>query len=268
MNKFYPLLFSALLFGCTSTDTVSTVAPADSIQITRIADVDWQKLEVPASVEFKVSEQSQSLLNENSIGPIAAFEVPGNRGSLDIELSTLVQNEKSLYAANIMILDANDNVLYQRSFNEFNYKHAKYLDPDMFETKLTVVPDSSLQPLRVLIYTTLSDVQNTSTVLHPAKLFAMAKSTVPPQVEDPTVFHASNGLLRLNVSANDIVTKRIREHSEYVPSSVDSSDFYIEQIEKAVKNGEIPKALSLLDEAKALNIDGAQEAFVKAVNAK
>ncbi|CSC16930.1 maltose operon periplasmic protein [Vibrio cholerae] len=31
---------------------------------------------------------------------------------------------------------------------------------------------------------------------------------------------------------------------------------------------DLPKALSLLDEAKALGIEGAQEVFVKAVNAR
>jgi maltose operon protein len=35
-----------------------------------------------------------------------------------------------------------------------------------------------------------------------------------------------------------------------------------------VESNNIDKALSLLDEAKALNIEGAQEVFVRAVNAK
>lgn len=39
-------------------------------------------------------------------------------------------------------------------------------------------------------------------------------------------------------------------------------------IERAVQANDLPKALSLLDEAKALGIEGAQEVFVKAVNAR
>ncbi|QSA20889.1 transcriptional regulator, partial [Vibrio furnissii] len=44
--------------------------------------------------------------------------------------------------------------------------------------------------------------------------------------------------------------------------------YYFSTIEKAVAANDIPKALSLLDEAKALGIEGAQEVFVKAVNRK
>lgn len=48
----------------------------------------------------------------------------------------------------------------------------------------------------------------------------------------------------------------------------ESQAFYLSAIEKAVSTGDIPKALSLLDEAKALGIEGAQEVFVKAVNTR
>ncbi|MFA0521054.1 transcriptional regulator, partial [Vibrio sp. 10N.222.55.E8] len=44
--------------------------------------------------------------------------------------------------------------------------------------------------------------------------------------------------------------------------------YYHNAIKAAVEADNIPKALSLLDEAKALGIEGAQEVFVKAVNKK
>ncbi len=46
----------------------------------------------------------------------------------------------------------------------------------------------------------------------------------------------------------------------------ETQSYYYKAIEQAVAAGDIPKALSLLDEAKALNIPGAQETFVRAVN--
>lgn len=48
----------------------------------------------------------------------------------------------------------------------------------------------------------------------------------------------------------------------------ETKKYYISAIENAVKAGDVAKALSLLDEAKMLNVDGAQQAFIKAVNAK
>ncbi|MGC9458394.1 MalM family protein, partial [Vibrio genomosp. F10 str. 9ZD137] len=48
----------------------------------------------------------------------------------------------------------------------------------------------------------------------------------------------------------------------------DQQSFYIDSIERAVNAGMLDKALALLEEAKALNVEGAQEAFIKAVNSK
>nr|MBF4426312.1 transcriptional regulator [Vibrio anguillarum] len=49
---------------------------------------------------------------------------------------------------------------------------------------------------------------------------------------------------------------------------IETKKYYISAIENAVNTGDVAKALSLLDEAKMLNVDGAQQAFIKAVNAK
>ncbi|MCZ6404968.1 transcriptional regulator, partial [Vibrio parahaemolyticus] len=52
------------------------------------------------------------------------------------------------------------------------------------------------------------------------------------------------------------------------PQGTDLTSYYHSSIEAAVAANDIPKALTLLDEAKELGIEGAQEVFVKAVNKK
>lgn len=51
--------------------------------------------------------------------------------------------------------------------------------------------------------------------------------------------------------------------TEVQPETV---SFYSSAIQKAVAENNIPKALALLDEAKALGVKGAQQTFVKAIN--
>ncbi|WP_257575918.1 hypothetical protein [Vibrio parahaemolyticus] len=57
--------------------------------------------------------------------------------------------------------------------------------------------------------------------------------------------------------------------NDNIPQGSDLTSYYHSSIEAAVAANDIPKALTLLDEAKELGIEGAQEVqFVKAVNKK
>jgi maltose operon protein len=176
--------------------------------------------------------------------------------------------EKTLYAQSVRVMDDMGNILVDESFADAKYKQAAAFDPNKFVLSFNVIPKINTEKLHILVYTTKDDSQSVSTVKHPAKIFAEKKGTVPPVIPDPEVKHDLYGQLRISVSSNDLVTKRAVKEQEYVPNASTSQDYYIQGIEKAVAEDNIPKALSLLDEAKELNIEGAQEAFVKAINAK
>ncbi|OIN27484.1 MalM family protein [Vibrio barjaei] len=263
-----PILTTVAIAGCSNTQVVSSAVDASQQVVTNAENVSWKKAKLPVDIEAVINKDTQLLLSDFSDGPVFGLEVDGSRGSLDIVVESLVQDEKSLYAPSVRITDNFGNTLVDQSFNNAVYVQSSALEPNKFVQKVNVIPKLGSDKLHILVYTTKSDLAETSMVKHPAKIFAEAKSTVPPEIADPTVDHSLYGLIRVEVSANDMVTKRAVQEQEYVPEAATSEEYYLGAIQKAVAEDNIPKALSLLDEAKALNVEGAQETFVKAINSR
>lgn len=263
-----PILFSTLVIGCAKTQTTSFPVPQENKIAAQLSDIFWTDIEVPSKVNFQINESNQSLLNEQSDGPVAGFILPGNKGVLEILLESFVDGNTTFYAPSILILNKENDVLYQKNFKDFKYVPAKLLDNDKFTLNLNVIPDMSGDDLKLLIYTSANDLKGTTPIMHPAKAFAIAKNTVPPEIPDPLAKHIKYGNFRLSVTTNERVNKQIIAKTDNVPAGADLEDFYKNRIQKAVENDDIPKALALLEEAKDLNIEGAQESFVKAVNSK
>ena len=61
---------------------------------------------------------------------------------------------------------------------------------------------------------------------------------------------------------------KIVAKNDNIPQGTDLTSYYHNAIKVAVEANDIPKALTLLDEAKELGIEGAQTVFVKAINTK
>ncbi|MGF1777515.1 MalM family protein [Vibrio nomapromontoriensis] len=263
-----PILTTVAIAGCSSTQEVSNSVEPEQQVVTSVDKIKWMDLNLPVDIEANINESSQLLLEGNSAGPIMGLVVDGTRGSLDIEVQTLVENEQSLYASSVKITDNLGNLLAENNFEQFEYQQSKMLDPNKFAVTMNVIPKIGTTKIYILVYTTKQSLDSTSTVTHPAKIFAETKGTVPPVIPDPSIEHSLYGKVKVKVTANDFVTQRVVKAQEYVPEAATSSEYYTSAIQKAVAEDNIPKALSLLDEAKALNIEGAQEVFVKAINNK
>ncbi|MFA0071936.1 transcriptional regulator, partial [Vibrio breoganii] len=90
----------------------------------------------------------------------------------------------------------------------------------------------------------------------------------PPDIADPQAKHNPLGQFRFSISANDIVNAKIVAKNDNIPQGTDLTSYYHNAIKVAVEANDVPKALTLLDEAKELGIEGAQTVFVKALNTK
>jgi len=269
MKKWLTSVFLGVLAsGCSSLEPVEIIPQNQQQVITQSEDIEWKPLGVPAVNEFRLTNKSQMLLNGESAGTIAGFKLPGNRGALDIKLETFVNENREFYAPNVMVFNSLGDIIYKADFLTFKYETAKLLDNDKFVLDLSVVPDTTGNDLYALIYTTSEDLKGSTPVMHPAKAFALARDTQPPDIADPYAKHSPLGEFRISVVANDVVNTKIVAKNDYIPQGTDLTTYYHSSIIAAVKVNDIPKALSLLDEAKALNIEGAQEVFVRAVNAK
>ncbi|MDX1302150.1 MalM family protein [Photobacterium sp.] len=275
MNKLLPLCLSAaLLTGCVSTaeniDTSPTNQATGEVQAaSSFSSIEWKPLSIPSSVIFKLNAQSQALQSTLSAGPVAAFSVPANRGAITIQLKSFANS--TIYAPTVVILNENNEIIEQFDTSLFVYKPASMLDDDMLEGNFTFIPQITDKEVRILILTKPGDLQQSTELLHPAKAFAIARHTVPPEIPNPIAQHSPYGSFYLHVSSPQIDNAAVSFSKPVVdqaPTTVETQGYYLNSIQTAVNNGDISKAMKLLDEAELLGIKDAKETFIKAVEAK
>ena len=292
---------SMALLGCATTETVVFDANNVSQVAESYSQIQWVDVEPTKRVNFLIDERNQTYDFASGMSPIAAFDI--NTQGKELELEIISHFKKSVFYPNALLLNENNQVLKAFSSEDFEYKHAYGLDGDRLTTEITIQPVGQ-QRVKLLVYTTPELVKGESEVLHPVKLDAIARGNYPPDVPNPIVPHAQYGELSIvakvdsaivvqdavTVSSTDTAQQKFKDDlaAQEKPSaqtatviatdlatndvssilSVEQQQFYLSSIENAVKVGMLDKALALLEEAKALNVEGAQQVFIKAVNSR
>ncbi|UJF18649.1 MalM family protein [Vibrio sp. SS-MA-C1-2] len=266
---------AALLSGCASnvqvldTDTTSQQLLA---QNTQLSNLNWQQAKFPSSMTFTLDESSQTLHSDLSQGPVASFTLPANKGSINFSLDSFANasnmKKASVFSPNIAILNEDNQVLETFNASEFKYKPAKLLDSDLLEGEFTYIPVNNMQTIKVLIYTTESDLNKTTELLHPAKAYAIAHGNVPPAIPDPIAKHTTDGKFRLKISqvGQQPVINQTPIKADQAPTLDETKAYYTNAIEKAVKDDQLDKAITLMNEAEQLGIKDAKQTFIDAVN--
>lgn len=292
---------SIALVGCTTTETVVFDASQTQQEIENFAQVDWVEITPTKRVNFAINELNQKLTIDSGTSYIAGFEIDTMGKELDLEI---VSHFKStVFFPNALLLNEQNQIVKRFGSDEFEYKHAYAMDGDRLTTTATIQP-VGVSKVKLLIFTTPELTEGESEVIHPAKLDAIARSNYPPDIPNPMIPHSKFGQLSIVakvdeaivveeavvVDSSDVAHKEaIKQQAEVsvqadvaapvvavvaMDSAKETSltkaqqQYYLDAIDNAVKADFIDKALALLDEAKALGVEGAQEAFVKAVNAK
>ncbi|RTZ18036.1 hypothetical protein EJ063_04400 [Vibrio aquaticus] len=286
------------LFGCTTTETVVFDAPTNQQVASSYAQVDWVEIEPSKRVNFSIDQSNQQYQLTSGLGPIAAFSI--NTQGKEVELEIISHFKKSVFYPNAVLLNDDNQILKTFTDSDFEYKHAYGLDGDRLTAEITIQPVGK-QKVKLLVYTTDALLKGESEVLHPVKLDAIARGNYPPDVPNPVIPHAQYGELSLIVKADsavvveepaivsstdmaqqkldadlaklsdenaEVMTVQVGAKGESESLSAQQQQFYLTSIEHAVNVGMLDKALALLEEAKMLEVDGAQQAFIKAVNAR
>jgi maltose operon protein len=270
-NLFAHLLVVSTLLGCASTEEkdnrdVKPIPPEATVCCSSYSGFSWTQLERTEDINFQINTSSPFGSFPEGESYFASFTFSELSKMVEVTISSNMQN-KSVLAPYVVTLDKNFNVVEQYKLDSFSILYGDAFDKNRYETTLSL--DASVTPYFV-IYTDSSSVGQEIKIPHPAKVRAVESGEPLPIVTDLKYEHAYVGDLIVKIetlSLNNTVMKKKPEYeSEIVSAQPESAVFYKTAIQTAVKEGNIPKALSLLDEAKVLNIDGAQEAFVNAIN--
>ncbi|MCX0498490.1 maltose operon protein MalM [Erwinia billingiae] len=268
----------------------ANTAPAIASQTLR--NLSWTPLVPPVTQDVTLG-MSSAQINQGQIqGAVAAFALPADRGSLEITLTSIATG-KTVYAPNVLVLDEQMRpaAFYPSSY--FPYEKPGIVSSDRLEGTLKLTPALGQKQIYLLVYTTRNDLDATTQMVNPAKAYAAGVGNAVPDIPDPVARHTPTGTLSLKVTAEqkagNVMIGQIFPSSapaEAAPVVVgstqapaaapapakpsepmldDSDAWFNESIKKAVKAGDVDKALKLLDEAERLGSKTARKTFIESV---
>ena len=280
----------------------TTGAPA--IPTAALQQLAWTPVDQSKVQSTQLATAGQRLDVAGISGPVAAYSVPANIGELTLTLSSEVNKQTSVFAPNVLILDQNmtPSAFFPSSY--FTYQEPGVMSADRLEGVMRLTPALGQQKLYVLVFTTEKDLQQTTTLLDPAKAYAKGVGNAVPDIPDPIARHTTDGLLKLKVktsSSSSVLVGPLFGSSGPGPVTVgntaapavayaapaaavaapapqpvkksepmlnDTESYFNQGIKDAVAKGDVDKALKLLDEAERLGSKSARSTFISSVKGK
>ncbi|EHG7582940.1 MULTISPECIES: maltose operon protein MalM [Citrobacter] len=274
---------------------------APTIPTAALQQLTWTPADQSKTQSVQLSTGGQRLDVAGITGPVAAWSVPANIGELNITLSSEVNKQTSVFAPNVLILDQNmtPSAFFPSSY--FTYQAPGVMSADRLEGVMRLTPALGQQKLYVLVFTTEKDLQQTTTLLDPAKAYAKGVGNAVPDIPDPVARHTTDGLLTLKVktsSNSSVLVGPLFGSSGPGPVTVgntaapapayaapaaaptpapvkksepmlnDTESYFNKAIKDAVAKGDVDKALKLLDEAERLGSTSARSTFISSVKGK
>ncbi|MDN3616330.1 MalM family protein [Vibrio gallaecicus] len=276
------VVLGALLGGCASDAQVQTeLSPPTNSEVccSDFSQFPYAQLNDKEDLKFDIDLGSPVGNFTTGNSHFAGFKFSERSGEMVVTLASLMIDD-SVFAPEVIFLDEAFQPVKTLKFDDFRIQASDAFTRTSYAERLRV--DATKTPY-MIIYTPADELGKTIKVDHPAKVRAKEYGEVMPMVIDPVYTNRLGGRLTLEIET--LKLRPYRATAAVAPVAVapvvaepavttaikvqqETQDFYISAIQKAVKSGDVPKALGLLDEAKALNVEGAQEAFVRAVNAK
>ena len=280
----------------------TSAAPA--IPAAALQQLTWTPVDQSKTQSTQLATAGQRLDVAGITGPVAAYSVPANIGELTLTLTSEVNKQTSVFAPNVLILDQNmtPSAFFPSSY--FTYQEPGVMSADRLEGVMRLTPALGQQKLYVLVFTTDKDLQQTTTLLDPAKAYAKGVGNAVPDIPDPIARHTTDGLLKLKVktsSSSSVLVGPLFGSSGPGPVTVgntaapavayaapaaavaapapqpvkksepmlnDTESYFNQGIKDAVAKGDVDKALKLLDEAERLGSKSARSTFISSVKGK
>ena len=208
-------LLGSVLVGCSSEPLVAPVEQnkevfaaaelaSSALQQAQVCCKSFDQLpyiDIKAGKTFStISKNSPVFGFPEGISFFAAYRLPEHSG--DIRIYAASQIDNTVLYPKIIMLDSQFRITRVIGDDLFSYKPAALLQLDRIEATFTVDRSRVGNPNNetyMIVYTPANKLGETTTILHPAKAFARAHSTVEPSVKDPVINHSAWGLVELQL---------------------------------------------------------------------
>ncbi|SUB34543.1 maltose regulon periplasmic protein [[Pasteurella] mairii] len=265
------------------------------INSTELAQVQWQNVSFEQASKIMLTEQQKQAVTSQFAGiasPIAAYRIPANQGTVEIEIESPVL-EDHVFLPTAVILDSQFNVAATYPSSEFKFQEEGGFKGNRFTANMNLTPAAGQDYLYLLVYTTQQDIAKTTLIPHPAKVYAKATGKQPPAINDIEVKHSLNGEVIVNASTSN-GTKFIgipttifsskapaqpvgnvqlsvaanNSKALSAPVDKDTEAYFKQAVSKALKENDVNRALNLVNEAEKLGLSSPRKIFLQQVSSK
>lgn len=280
------LLLGSLLTACSSTPPVTSandveLIPYADVCCTQLSQLPFIKLAANEALNFSLNSDTDAAAFQDGNSYFSAFEFADRSAIVTVSISSFMADGK-VFAPKMVSLDEHFNPVDSTTLDQFDIRASDAFTSTQYTADFKI--DARQTPYFV-IYTPEEYLGKAITVDHPAKVRAKELGEAMPMVTDPHYVHGNSGKVSVEVKTTSFqAAKRkvsppvmapageslkapaVQKEPAVTEVQPETVSFYYSAIQNAVAENNIPKALSLLDEAKALGVERAQQAFVEAIN--
>lgn len=254
------LFVSLSLTACSSTDTLT--APIEPLASSEVCCNDfsqfpWIQLGTTEELDFQLDSSSPIGHFSDGNSYFNAFKLSERSQKVQLSLSSLMINN-AVVAPKLIALDDKFNIVSTASLDQFDIKTSDAFTQTQLQLNFDL--DASKTPY-LIVYSSDAYLGQSIKVKHPARIRSEELGEPMPMVTDPTYTYGRFGKLRLSVKTLSLQAYKAAVKSAQPETQV----FYKKTITQAVKGNDISKALSLIEEAKALGIKDAESVFINAL---
>lgn len=258
------------MIACSSTEMPTksiSPLPVSKVCCNDFSQFPWLQLNSTESLDFQLDSDSPIGNFSDGNSHFSAFKLSNRSKKVQLRVSSLMINS-SVVAPKLIILNNDFEIVSNTSLDQFDIKTSSAFSRTQFE--LNVEIDASKTPY-FIIYSSDSYLGQSIKVKHPARIRAEKFGEIMPMVTDLTYTYERFGKLKLAIKTLSLqASKAPAKQAQKIVKSAqpETQEFYKTAIIKAVNNDNISKALSLIEEAKALGIKDAEKIFIDALEIK
>ena len=239
----------------------------------QLAALQWRPLNPPATETLTLDDAAPRLDTGPGTGPVAAFTLPADRGTLELTLHSLVNEHHQVFVPNVLVLDEGLQPAAFYPADAFPFAPGRLLLDNRLEGRIRLTPMPGQQRIHLLVFTRAEDLARHTMMPHPARVHARAMGNQPPDIPDVRVSHQARGTLQLKVAAEQkqgavVIGPQPLAATAADPAEAplpDTKAYFLGAIRAAAGQGDIDKALRLMEEAERLGVGSARRTFVEAV---
>ncbi len=189
----------------------STVPSANALKkanvfVAAFDKVQYEELDLTDNKFIKIDTNNQVVPFKTGKSFVKGIVLPDNLASATVRIEAIA--DKTVFVPTVLILKQNFRPSRVIDSSAFKYKPSGMLSPDRLETTFNINRTQGSKTAAeqyLLIFTTDTDMQSSTTLENKAAQYAKARSLADPRLPSPIARHAATGLIRVSVLDSEII---------------------------------------------------------------